>query len=232
MFHFDEGVNSIITLQTFHTQETTFHKMVHIILGSSSKWRRREIESLFRNAMDLRISMMSPEIDEKAIRHEDAEQLVLAIAHAKADALLPRIPQSTERIFLITADQVARYKGQIREKPKDRNQAFEFLKSYSNSSVETISGIVVTDVSTNIRQEGVDIATVYFSHIGDDLIQRTIDREDVMNCCGGFMIDDEELKDCVVRIDGGSGSIMGISKRLTVELLLKHDPSLIDISKK
>jgi len=34
---------------------------------------------------------INPDIDEKAIRHADPAQLVLALAEAKADALMPRV---------------------------------------------------------------------------------------------------------------------------------------------
>ena len=47
--------------------------MVNIILGSSSKWRRDVIGKWYPNE---EIDMISPNIDEKAIRHEDPNEMV------------------------------------------------------------------------------------------------------------------------------------------------------------
>ena len=69
-----------------------------IILGSQSKGRRHVLES-----MGYEFGVMSSNIDEKAIRFNDPQKLTIALAHAKADALLPRIQ---EPALLITSDQV------------------------------------------------------------------------------------------------------------------------------
>jgi predicted house-cleaning NTP pyrophosphatase (Maf/HAM1 superfamily) len=46
---------------------------MNLILGSSSKWRRETIEKWFPNQ---KITFISPNIDEKAIRHEDPIEMV------------------------------------------------------------------------------------------------------------------------------------------------------------
>lgn len=57
-----------------------------VILGSSSVWRRQVVESL-----GYKCQYMSPDIDEKAIRHPDPEVLTRKISEAKAAALLPKV---------------------------------------------------------------------------------------------------------------------------------------------
>ena len=60
-----------------------------VVLGSSSKWRRAVVEGL-----GLALARtVSPDIDEKAIRHPDPSELVRLLAHAKADAVLPQVPR-------------------------------------------------------------------------------------------------------------------------------------------
>jgi septum formation protein len=60
-----------------------------VVLGSSSKWRRAVVEE----GLGLAIARtVSPDIDEKAIRHPDPSELVRLLAHAKADAVLPQVP--------------------------------------------------------------------------------------------------------------------------------------------
>src|SRR5688572_5143829 len=93
-----------------------------LILGSSSQWRRKVLESTGRP-----FEVMSPDIDEKAIRHADPRIMTVNIALAKAAALLPRI---TVPSILITTDQVAVFDGQVREKPRDGNEARRWLADY------------------------------------------------------------------------------------------------------
>ena len=57
-----------------------------IILGSSSRWRKDILEK-----MGYEFTCMSPDIDEKAIRHEDPKEMTLMIARAKGKALLDKV---------------------------------------------------------------------------------------------------------------------------------------------
>ena len=117
-----------------------------IILGSQSKGRRSVLES-----MGYEFEVMSSDIDEKAIRFDDPSVLTLALANAKADALLARIH---EPAILITADQVVAWNGTIREKAKDENEAREYLRSYAAHPAETVAAVVVVNTATKKRQEG------------------------------------------------------------------------------
>ena len=99
---------------------------VRVILGSKSSTRR-----LLLSSMGVEYEMLNPEIDEKAIRDKEAEKLVLALAHAKADALLKReeVKEATEgTTLLVTCDQVVVYEGKILEKPEDAAEAQRFIR--------------------------------------------------------------------------------------------------------
>lgn len=89
---------------------------LQVTLGSSSKWRRQLVKSRFPG---LEFSTASADIDETAVTAgyadrgtADPEVLTLALAHAKADAILPKLSTGT---LLITSDQVLSFKGTIRE---------------------------------------------------------------------------------------------------------------------
>ena len=70
--------------------------MMKIILGSQSKNRQKILrESGFV------FDIMPSNIDEKAVRLHDPKDLVLTLARAKAEALLPKIK---EPVLLITSD--------------------------------------------------------------------------------------------------------------------------------
>uniref|UniRef100_A0A453H9F8 Maf-like protein n=1 Tax=Aegilops tauschii subsp. strangulata TaxID=200361 RepID=A0A453H9F8_AEGTS len=101
-----------------------------IILGSSSPARRAILSD-----MGYEFATMSADIDERAIRREKPEELVKALAEAKADAIkLNLVDGCADRdirdppTLLITSDQVVVSKGVIRERPRSMEEAREFIK--------------------------------------------------------------------------------------------------------
>ena len=188
-----------------------------MILGSASKWRRQILKK-----EGYHFSTMSPDIDEKSIRYEDPSQLVLAIAHAKADALLPRI---SEPATLITSDQVVFCHGEVFEKPSSEVEVRKFLSSYQKHQAATVTAIVVTDTITRKREEGVDMVNVDFSPIPKNVIDHMINEGEIFHCAGGFQIEDEfgELNPYIKKIDGAIDSVKGLPMILLKELLNKME---------
>ena len=189
-----------------------------IILGSSSNNRRNLINQLFKN-----VDMMSPDIDEKAIRSEDPHQLPILIAQAKTDSLISRIPISEETlpIVLITSDQIALYKDEIREKPVDRNEAKRFLESYCNASVSTVCAVVATHLPSMRQAVDTSVSSVFFGDISSEEIDRIINRGVVFTACGGFDIKDEDMSKRIVRLEGAEDCIMGMPLAVTKSLVDK-----------
>ena len=182
-----------------------------IILGSKSKGRAKVLKEIGYD-----FEVMSADIDEKAIRFKDPEELTLKLAKAKADALLPKIK---EPAILITSDQVVIWHGQIREKPENKDQAREFLQSYTLHPAETVTAIVVINTATGLRKQGVDIARAWFKTIPEKIIQQLISQGDVFMQAGGYSIDDPLLKPYILKIEGERESIMGLPKKLTLRLI-------------
>lgn len=166
--------------------------------------------------MGYEFEVMPAYIDEKAIRHDDPKELVLLLAKAKADALLANI---TEPALLITGDQVVAWKGHIREKPRDENEAREFLQTYHEAPAETVSSVVVTNTKTGKQAWEVDIARIYFKKIPRDVIDKFIERKDIFNRAGGFAIQDPFLQPSIEKIEGTVDSIIGLPKELTRRLI-------------
>lgn len=186
-----------------------------LILGSASKWRRQILQQA-----GYEFSTMSPDIEEKKIRYEDPHQLVLAIAHAKADALLSRI---LEPALLITSDQVVVCHDEIFEKPSSEAEVRRFLHSYQQHEAMTVTAIVVTDTSTGKRVQGVDEVNIIFNSIPEDVINHVIAEGEVFSCAGGFQIENEygELNPYIKKIDGDIDSVKGLPLKLLNELILK-----------
>jgi predicted house-cleaning NTP pyrophosphatase (Maf/HAM1 superfamily) len=128
-------------------------------LGSGSSTRQALMRQLVEEHGILFGGKVSADIDEKAIRRSDPRELVLALAHAKADAILSGDGGLTHG-YLITCDQVVVHQGSILEKPESEEEARKMIAGYSRAPASTVGSTVVTRVETGDRVEHVDVATV------------------------------------------------------------------------
>ncbi|XP_072973471.1 uncharacterized protein [Typha angustifolia] len=191
-----------------------------IILGSASVARRNILTE-----MGYEFEIMTADIDEKGIRREKPEELVMVLAEAKADAIISRMKiadfrdEGTEATLLITSDIVVVHEGIIREKPTTKEEARQFLKGYSGGHVSTVGSVVVTNLKTGRRCGGLDIAEVYFHDIPDEIIESLIDEGIVFNVAGGLLLEHPLTLPFVEQVVGATDSVMGLPKALTEKLI-------------
>lgn len=79
-----------------------------IILGTQSESRRAVVDELAAK-FNFKYSSITADIDEQAIRRQDPQDLVLVLAHAKADAIVKKLKASSSLVtpgYLVTCDQV------------------------------------------------------------------------------------------------------------------------------
>ncbi|CAA6657616.1 unnamed protein product [Spirodela intermedia] len=176
-----------------------------IILGSKSVARRKILAD-----MGYQFTVMTADIDEKGIRRENPAELVSVLAKAKTN---------NEPTLLITSDIVVVHKGIIREKPSSEEEAWEFLKGYSGGHVSTVGSVVITNLKTGVRIEGLDTAEVYFHDIPDEIIAKLIDERVVFNVAGGLLLEHPLQLPFVEAVVGASDSVMGLPMALTEELI-------------
>lgn len=143
------------------------------------------------------------------------------IAKAKAEAIIKKLEMMDwkEPAILLTFDQIVLYRTNVREKPETRAEAIEFLSSYSNDAVSTVSAVVVTHIPSGIQMSSIDIATVYWKEIPDKVVERVVDRGATMTSAGGFLVEDEDLNGLVKGIDRPVDSVMGMPVDLTMRLI-------------
>lgn len=182
-----------------------------IILGSQSRSRQEVLEE-----MGYEFEVMPSNIDEKAIRHDNPKELVLVLANAKADALLPRI---SEPALLITADQVVVWKDEIREKPESKEEARRFFQTYYEAPAEIVNAIVVTNTATGKRVFGLDSNMIQFREIPEEVIDRLVKGERIYSLAGGFEVRDPLLQPYLEKVEGTIDSVAGLSKDLTRSML-------------
>ncbi len=181
------------------------------VLGSGSAYRKIALKE-----MGYEFDVVTAGIDEKAIRFDDPKQLTLALAHAKAKAIIPELDEPS---VLITSDQVVVCQGVIREKPIGASQAREFLESYSHYPAETVTAVVVTNTATNVQAEAVDVAKIFFKPLPAELIDRLVATDYTYRLSGGFAADNPLLVHYIDHYEGTFDSINGLPKDLTERLI-------------
>ncbi|KAF2553105.1 hypothetical protein F2Q68_00035584 [Brassica cretica] len=102
-------------------------------------------------------TIVTADIDEKAIRRDNPQDLVVALAQAKADEIISKLggqspfAQDPLPTLLITADTVIVYKGVIREKPISKEEARQFIKVLAAGAC--VLEVLSTSSKTQIRAE-------------------------------------------------------------------------------
>ncbi|KAI4381713.1 hypothetical protein MLD38_007763 [Melastoma candidum] len=191
-----------------------------LILGSSSMARRRILED-----MGYDFSIVTADIDEKAIRKDKPEELVTTLAEAKADAIVSGLDSThftkgdAQPTLLITADTVVLYRGVVREKPSSKEEAREFIKGYSGSHAAAIGSVFVMNLSTGTRRVAWDSTEVYFHEIPTDIIDNLIDEAITLKVAGGLMLEHPLVLPFVKEVVGSFDTCMGLSKSLTERLI-------------
>ena len=197
-----------------------FCKTHDVILGSSSRWRKQVMDEA-----GCRITAcISPDIDEKAIRAATPQEMSMLITRAKADAVMTKLG-SDFKGFVICSDQVAVCDGEVREKPESEEEARRFLKSYSEDQlpVQTVTSVVILNLSTGKRVEGTHEAAVRFNHIPPDALERIVKGKVVYTCSGGFSVEEPSMSPYVAEIRGGTDSVMGMPLPLLETLFKSFD---------
>ncbi|XP_042965875.1 7-methyl-GTP pyrophosphatase isoform X3 [Carya illinoinensis] len=197
-----------------------FKAVVQIILGSSSIARRTILSE-----MGYEFTIMTADIDEKCIRKDKPEDLVIALAEAKADAIISKLQtinhqeKDDEQTILIAADTVVVCEGMVREKPSSKEEARQYLKDYSGSHASTVGSVLVTNLKTGFRKGEWDRVEIYFHEIPDEIIEKLIEEGIVLNVAGGLIIEHPLILPFVKQVVGTTDSVMGLPKALTEKLL-------------
>ncbi|KAK1275449.1 hypothetical protein QJS04_geneDACA003732 [Acorus gramineus] len=190
-----------------------------IILGSSSAARKDILAE-----MGYQFTVMTADIDEKSMRREKPEELVMVLAEAKANAITSKLDTTTykeeaEPTLLITSDTVVVHEGEVKEKPSSKEEARQYLKGYSGGHVSTVGSVLVTNLKTGVRRGGCDIAEVYFHDIPDEVIENLIEEGVVFKVAGGLLVEHPLTLPFIEAVVGAVDSVMGLPKDLTEKLI-------------
>ena len=169
-----------------------------MILASNSQ-RRQEI--LKDAGFNFRVITSNiEEISDK----ENVIERILDIAEKK----LEQIAKNNVNEFILAADTVVELNKNIFGKPKDRKEAFKFLKLLSGKIHRVITAYVFKHISKNILIREVVISEVKFFDLDDETINWYLDTGEPFDKAGAYGIQGYG-RVLVEKIDGDYYSIMG-----------------------
>lgn len=154
--------------------------MTHLVLASSSRWRRELLERL-----GLPFTWGAPSIDETARPDESAETLVHRLSLGKANALADAYSQHV----IIGSDQVAVFEGEILGKPQDLAAARAQLARFSGRRVRFVTGLALIDTRTPRHWVCHESYEVVFRSLSEAEIARYVERECPLDSAGSFRME-------------------------------------------
>ena len=180
-----------------------------LILASGSPRRQQ-----FFKDLDLDFEIRLKEIEEIYPPELKAEEITNYLAELKASAFEGEL-QANE--ILITSDTIVWYNGRALGKPKDEQDAFDILKSLSNTTHEVITSVCFkTNKNSNLLYE---ITKVTFNELSDEAIRYYIKNYKPFDKAGAYGIQEWIGFVGVSKIEGSYANVMGMPTDKVYEYL-------------
>lgn len=155
-------------------------QQLKIVLASESPFRRRAMDMV-----GVPYETRPASIDEKAIRHDDPAQLTRQLAEAKAWKVAGECPDAV----IVSGDAVAAKDGRIYEKPRDLNEAAQFLREFSGNEFQFVTSLAVLHAPKRKLLSAVETSNITFRRLMEREIQDYIRKYAVLNYAGAFESD-------------------------------------------
>ena len=191
-----------------------------MILASNSK-RRQEI---LKDA-GFNFKIITSDIEEISDKKIITEK-ILDIAEKK----LEQIAKDNKNEFILAADTVVELNERIFGKPKNREEAFKFLKALSGNIHKVITAYVFKNISKNILIKEVVTSEVKFLELDDEIINWYLDTGEPFDKAGAYGIQGKG-RALVEKINGDFYSIMGFPISNFLENLRKIGYKISQIDK-
>ena len=175
-------------------------KQYKLILASGSPRRQQ-----FFKDLELDFEIRLKDIEEIYPAELKAAEITNYLAQLKADAFEGELKENE---ILITSDTIVWHNEKALGKPKDRQDAFDILKSLSNATHEVITSVCFkSDSKTDLLCE---ITKVTFKELSDESILYYIDNYQPYDKAGAYGIQEWLGFIGVSKIEGSYANVMGL----------------------
>jgi septum formation protein len=153
---------------------------MRIVLASESQFRRRALDML-----GLAYEICPSGVDEKAVRLNNPAELTRKLAEAKARKVASECPDAV----VVSGDAVVSKGTRIYEKPRDKDEAAQFLRELSGSEFQFVTALAVIHSQTGNMLSTVEVSNISFRQLAQCEIQAYISKYDVLRYAGAFESD-------------------------------------------
>lgn len=154
--------------------------MPKIILGSSSAFRKAQLETL-----NLEFECFSPDIDEEAIKDQGLTPREVSIELSKQKAL--KVKEKYPNDIIIAGDQVLNFKGEIFNKPLTSEKAVDHLLKLQGQTHELITSVTIVLQEQMI--EHTVVATMKMRELTKDQIEAYVAKDEPLWSCGAYKLE-------------------------------------------
>lgn len=171
-----------------------------IILASGSPRRQQ----FFRD-FDIDFEIRLKDIEEIYPEHLQGVEITNYLAQLKANAFEGEIGENE---ILVTSDTIVWHNNKALGKPKDYEDAFQILKSLSNTTHEVITSVCFKTID---KTEAIfDVTKVTFSNLTDEAIRYYLDNYKPFDKAGAYGIQEWIGLIGITRIDGSYTNVVGL----------------------
>lgn len=156
--------------------------MEPIILASSSP-RRQEI----LHTLNIPFVVNPADIDE-TVHDMKPEEIPEFLAAKKVETVVKRISQTTEPGWVLAADTVILFKNKIFGKPKDIDEARDFIKKLQGTSHKVITGLALYNGKIHYMSTRTSVNKVTFKEMTDKEIDFYLNTSEWHGVAGAYRI--------------------------------------------
>lgn len=183
-----------------------------LVLASNSP-RRRHLLSV----IGLKFESVSPDVDETPQRHETPLMFVQRIAAEKNEIVSSKLSDK----IILSADTIVVLGRKILNKPKDKLDAVNMLKSLSGKTHKVITAITLNNqIEKRILKDYV-ITQVTFRKLNVSEIEEYVEKGSCMDKAGSYGIQEDFGAVFVQNVNGCYYNIMGLPLTKTYQMLLE-----------
>lgn len=185
--------------------------MTPLVLGSSSK---RRLEILSSLQIDF-IHHPTPFDEESYQWPQDPNEGVQTLAKLKAQSLESQYPGAR----ILTADTIVLLDGNVLGKPKDKEQARDYLQRLQSREHQVLTGVCI--LYQGVYYVGCERTKVHFAPLTSSQIEKYILSTIPYDKAGGYAIQGGIGSLLVRSIQGSYDNVVGLPLSLVQSLLLK-----------
>jgi septum formation protein len=181
-----------------------------IILASKSSSRKKALDIL---GLDYIAKPSS--FDEKSLRFQDPIKLARLLAEAKAYSI------NEKESIVISGDLFVVFQDRIIEKPKNEEEAFQMLNTFSGKELKVVASLAVLNTNSKRMLSTVSECKVQFRKLKDYEIKDYISRYKVINFAGAF--DGDGMLRFANHVDGSLNFITAFPMNKLIEFLRENN---------